>query len=235
MLFRVGDLVKVLKGSDCPSYQWGREYIISDVITDGLIQVDVPETDCSIFYTKELQHTQEDNIADWESDYYDSWASDDYQSERDLPPTHDPKTCGECVSGDDNASWCENDDWKQKACENITAVQKAYQEGLNASIENAYQEANDPFAGLKEYCKDKVRTNDPRPPRVYNPELGEPEFRINWDVKKPTLQIIPELMSSCLSAALAAKMNGTLISAGITEVGTYGAIIYKKFLEELEK
>ncbi len=195
-VFEVGDLVKIKTPTQMDYvYATDQVYTVKEFLFTGWIVLTPFPGPGNVFKDYELEFVNED-LPDWESDYYDiSLPVDDYLSERDLPPTHDPKTCEECVI---------EKDWNQAACENITAVQKAYQEGLNASIENAYQEA-----------------------------IGE-NLNDRFKAKKADF-IIPELAASCIETAAKAKFNGTLISAGITEVGTYGAIIYKKFLEELEK
>jgi len=106
MKFKVGDIVEVLEGANCNDDQIGRAYAVAEIISENLVEVyvDQPGHDCGIFYTTELKsvsleeevNAAFDNIADWESDYYDSALTEDYLSESTLSP-HNPKTCDECV------------------------------------------------------------------------------------------------------------------------------------------
>jgi len=223
-IFEIGDLVRIKTPTQSDYvYATDQVYTVKEFDSTGWIVLTPFPGEGNVFKDHELEFVNED-IADWESDYYDSSASDDYQSETMLHP-HDPKTCEECVVSQANPNM---EDYKFLNDNHIPielhenywggfdkSQAQNYNQALCNSIESAYQEAT----------------------KGIDVSVPDPTFDLWNDYARfpSKYKVIPELMSAALNAALAAKMNGTLISAGITEVGTYGAIIYKKFLEELEK
>lgn len=127
----------------------------------------------------------------------------------------------------------EDYDWQEKACENITAVQKAYQAGLADRTTSGIK--YDPWGEKEhfEYMRCANKLGDTIPKRA--PIREGPWANLEESLKgrtRPSFRsnIVPELAAECLRTATQQHYAYELYDL---DIGKRAAQIYKEFLKEL--